>query len=143
MQITQLSVFLENKPGRLEHILQVLANHGINIETLTIAEVKDFGILRLIVDRPEAAFTALRGAQITCNRTEVLAVAVDIRPGSLLELLDAFSRRKINIEYMYAFSGRHETHPIMIFRFEDVAVARQALEEEGYSMVPRAEIQSE
>jgi hypothetical protein len=143
MKITQLSVFLENKPGRLEHILQVLADHAINIETLTIAEVKDFGILRLIVDRPVTAFTALRSAQITCNRTEVLAVAVDIRPGSLLKLLDAFSRRQINIEYMYAFSGRKETQPIMIFRFEDVVVALKALEEEGYTLVPRAEVQAE
>jgi hypothetical protein len=95
------------------------------------------------VDRPEAAFAALRGGQITCNRTEVLAVAVDIGPGSLLKLLDAFSGRQINIEYMYAFSGRHETQPIMIFRFEDVLVARKALEEEGYTLVPRSEIQAE
>lgn len=143
MQITQLSVFLENKPGRLEHILQVLADHEINIETLTIAEVQDFGILRLIVDRPVAAYSALRAGQVTCNRTEVLAVAVDIHPGSLLKLLDAFARRQINIEYMYAFSGRHETHPIMIFRFEDVVAARKALEEENYTLVPRAEVQSE
>ncbi|HNX95016.1 MAG TPA: amino acid-binding protein [Holophaga sp.] len=129
MHLTQLSVFLENKPGRLEHVLQVLANEQIDIVTLTIAELRDFGILRLIVDRPEAAFAALRREHITSSKTEVLPVAVDIKPGSLLRLLDILSRHEINIEYMYALSGKHESQPIMIFRFEDLAAAREALKE--------------
>ena len=129
MQLMQLSVFLENKPGRLEHALQVLADEHIDIVTLTIAELRDFGILRLIVDRPEAAFAALRREHITASKTEVLPVAVDIKPGSLLRLLDILSRHQINIEYMYALSGKHESQPIMIFRFEDLAAAREALKE--------------
>jgi hypothetical protein len=141
MQLTQISVFLENRPGHLENILQVLAAEDVNIETLTIAETADFGVLRLIVNRPDDAFRALRKANITCSKTDVLAVAIDIKPGSLLRLLDAFSRRQINIEYMYAFSGRHETHPIMIFRFEDLEAARSAIREEGYTIIARKGIQ--
>lgn len=141
MQLTQISVFLENRPGHLENILQVLGDEDINIETLTIAETADFGVLRLIVNRPEEAFQALRREGITCSKTEVLAVVIDIKPGSLLRLLEAFSRRQINIEYMYAFSGRHETHPIMIFRFEDLEAARTAIHEEGYTVIARKGIQ--
>jgi len=77
MILTPLSIFLENKPGRLQHILQVLADNTINIQTLTIAEVNDFGILRLLVDKPEEAFTALRKEQITCSKTDVLAVVIE------------------------------------------------------------------
>lgn len=142
MHLTQLSVFLENKPGRLEHVLQVLADEQIDIVTLTIAELRDFGILRLIVDRPEAAFAALRREHITCSKTEVLPVAVDIKPGSLLRLLDILSRHEINIEYMYALSGKHESQPIMIFRFEDLAAAREALKEGDCTILSSDAIQN-
>jgi hypothetical protein len=141
MKITQLSVFLENKPGRLQHILQVLADKGINILTLTIAEVTDFGILRLILDKPEEAFLALRSEQITCTRTDVMAVVIEDQPGALFQLIEAFTRRQINIEYMYAFLGRHGSRPTMVFRFEDLALAQEALQQEGYTLLPRAEIQ--
>ena len=143
MKLTQLSVFIENKPGRLQHILKALAEKGINILTLTIAELSDFGILRLIVDKPEEAFTTLRQEQVTCSKTEVLAVVIEDVPGALHRLIDAFSGRQINIEYMYTFTGRHESKPIMIFRFENLAAATDALQQEGYTIMPRAEIQAE
>jgi len=143
MILTQLSIFLENKPGRLQHILQVLADNTINIQTLTIAEVNDFGILRLLVDKPEEAFAALRKEQITCSKTDVLAVVIEDRPGALHHLIDAFSRHQINIEYVYAFMGRHESKPVMIFRFDNLATAMDALQSEGYTLMPRAVIQAE
>jgi len=143
MILTQLSVFIENKPGRLQHILQVLADKAINIQTLTIAEVNDFGILRLLVDKPEEAFTALRHEQITCSKTEVLAVVIEDEPGALHRLINSFSRHQINIEYVYAFMGHRDSKPIMIFRFEDLKAAADALKEEGYTILPRAEIQAE
>ena len=140
MNITQLSVFLENKPGRLQHVLQVLADRAINIRTLTIAEVSDFGILRMIVNKPEEAYVALKAEHVTCSRTDVLAVALEDAPGALYRLVDAFSKRKLNIEYMYAFTDRYEAHSIMIFRFDDIEAAKHALMEEGYTIMKRNEI---
>ena len=140
MNITQLSVFLENKPGRLQHVLKVLADRAINIRTLTIAEVSDFGILRLIVNRPDEAYAALKAEHVTCSRTDVLAVALEDTPGALYRLVDAFSKRQINIEYMYAFTDRHDAHSIMIFRFENIDTARTALQEEDYTILKRVDI---
>jgi hypothetical protein len=143
MNITQLSVFLENKPGRLQHVLKVLADRDINIRTLTIAEVSDFGILRMIVNKPDEAYTALKAEHVTCSRTDVLAVALEDKPGALHRLIDTFSTRQINIEYMYAFTDRHGAHSIMIFRFDDTAAAMTALGEEGYTVMKRTEIHGE
>ena len=142
MKITQLSVFVENKPGRLQHILKVLAGAAINIQTLTIAEVSDFGILRLIVDRPDEAHAALRADHITCSKTEVLAVVLDDSPGALYRLMEAFSKRELNIEYMYAYANPAQSSSIMIFRFENLDKAQTALLEEGIQLVPRADIHS-
>lgn len=135
MNIPQLSVFLENKPGHLRQVLAVLAEHAVNIKFFTIAEVKDFGILRMIVDKPAEAHAALRAAHFVCSLADVLAVALDDAPGALLRLIDAFASREINIEYMYAFTDRHGQHSITIFRFEDPGAAAQALEEGGYTIL--------
>jgi len=143
MNITQLSVFLENKPGRLQHILKVLADRAINIQTLTIAEVSDFGILRMIVNKPDEAYAALKAEHVTCSRTDVLAVALEDTPGALYRLVDTFSKRSLNIEYMYAYTDRHGEHSIMIFRFDDVEAAKRALQEEGYTVMRRSDIHTE
>lgn len=140
MNITQLSIFLENKPGRLQHVLKILADKQINIKTLTIAEVSDFGILRMIVSRPEEAHEALRAEHITCSKTDVLAVCIDDTPGSLYKLIDSFAKRSINIEYMYAFTEKADDKAVMIFRFEDIELAKKALSEEGYSVLKKIDI---
>ncbi|MBP1628126.1 MAG: acetolactate synthase small subunit [Holophagaceae bacterium] len=140
MKITQLSVFLENKPGRLQEILRILAGASINLQTLTIAEVTDFGILRLIVDRPDDAYQALKAEHVTCSRTEVLAVALDDSPGALYRLMEAFSKRELNVEYMYAYANPAQASSIMIFRFDNLDAAQTALLEEGIQLVPRSEI---
>jgi len=142
MKLTQLSVFLENKPGRLQQILRTLAGASINLQTLTIAEVTDFGILRLIVDRPEEAYQALKAEHVTCSRTEVLGVVLDDSPGALYKLMEAFSKRQLNIEYMYAYANSGQANSIMIFRFENLDAAQTALLEEGIQLVPRSEIHS-
>jgi hypothetical protein len=143
MNIIQISVFLENKPGRLQHILQILADKKINIQTLTIAEVSDFGILRMIVNKPDDALAAFKAEHVTSSKTDVLAVAIDDKPGALLSLIDSFSKRHINIEYMYAFTGRCGENPVMIFRFEDIELAKKALTEEGYTIMKSVEIHGE
>jgi hypothetical protein len=135
VNIPQLSVFLENKPARLQNVLKVLADTSVNIKFFTIAEVKDFGILRMIVDKPEVAHAALKAAHFTCSLANVVAVALDDAPGALYNLIDNFSRRNINIEYMYAFTDRHGQHSITIFRFEDPELATAALLEGGYKIL--------
>ena len=135
MNIPQLSVFLENKPGHLQNVLRVLAEHAVNIKFFTIAEVKDFGILRMIVDKPQEAHAALKAAHFACSLANVIAVSMDDTPGTLLRLVEAFARRNLNIEYMYAFTDRHGAHSITIFRFEDPEAATRALEEEGYRIL--------
>jgi hypothetical protein len=135
VNIPQLSVFLENKPGHLQKVLRVLAEHEVNIKFFTIAEVKDFGILRMIVDKPREAHGALKAAHFVASLADVVAVALDDAPGSLLTLIDEFSKRDINIEYMYAFTDRHGQHSIIIFRFEDPEAATVALEDGGYKIL--------
>ena len=140
MNIQQLSVFLENKPGHLQNVLKVLKNENINIMTLTIAEVSDFGILRLLVNKPEKAHKALRKENITCSVNDVLGIAIDDNPGSLLDLIDTFKKRVINIEYMYAFTEKKDNKAVMIFRFEDIEAAKKALVKEGIDIMKKIDL---
>ncbi len=135
MKVQQLSIFLENKPGHLENALKVLADRGINIMTLTIAEASDFGIVRMIVNKPDDAAAALRENQFTCSTTDVLALELDDTPGALLKALHAFSKHNLNIEYMYAFTEKRGDRAVMIFRFDDIQAAIKSLSSEGYNIV--------
>lgn len=127
MNVSQLSIFLENKPGHLENILQVLSENKINIRTLTIAELSDFGIVRMIVNDPAKAKEVLKNKAVTCSLTEVLAVEIPDIPGSLLKVVDIIRKNGINIEYMYAFPENRQGCAVMIFRFEDIEKAKQVL----------------
>src|SRR5512137_2963484 len=115
MNVTQLSVFMENKPGHLQSVLKTLADQNINIITLTIAETSDFGILRMIVNDADKAKKILHDARITCSTTEVLAVELDDSPGSLYKAIEVFSKNNLNIEYMYAFTEKRGDKAVMIF----------------------------
>ncbi|OHD65879.1 MAG: amino acid-binding protein [Spirochaetes bacterium RBG_13_51_14] len=140
MNVTQLSVFMENKPGHLQSVLKILADAKINIITLTIAETSDFGILRMIVNDAEKAKQVLHDARITCSTTEVLAVELDDKPGSLFKAIDAFVKNRLNIEYMYAFTEKRGDKAVMIFRFDDIETAKKALVQEGYQIVNKIDI---
>ena len=140
MNVTQVSLFLENKPGHLQSALKVLADEKINILTLTIAEVSDFGIVRLIVNEPEKAVKSLKENKFTCSTTDVLAIELTDEAGSLLAALDTFSKRQLNIEYMYAFTEKRGDKAVMIFRFDDIEAAKKALQEEGYNIVKKIDI---
>ena len=140
MNVTQLSVFIENKPGHLQNVLKILSDANINIVTLTIAETSDFGILRMIVNDSEKAKKVLHDARITCSSTEVLAVELDDKPGSLFKAIDAFAKNSLNIEYMYAFTGKRGDRAVMIFRFDDIEAAKKALAQEGYQIVKSIDI---
>jgi hypothetical protein len=140
MNVTQLSLFLENKPGHLQSALKVLAEEGINIMTLTIAEVADFGIVRMIVNKPQKALEALRQYKFVCSPTDVLAIELDDKPGSLLKALETFARRNLNIEYMYAFTEKRGDRAVMIFKFADIEEAKKALLEEGFNVVKKIDL---
>ena len=140
MNVVQLSVFVENRPGQLQTVLGILAGENINIKTLTIAETSDFGILRLIVNNPERGAKVLREKHITCSTTEVLALELEDKPGSLFKAIETFARRNLNIEYMYAFTERRKEMAVMIFRFENIEMAKKALIEEGYNIVSKIDL---
>lgn len=143
MNVTQLSVFIENKPGHLQNVLKTLADDHINIVTLTIAESSDYGVLRLIVNNPLKALEALKKKHITASVTDVLAIEIDDKPGSLLKAIETFSKRDLNIEYMYAYTRKRGDCAVMIFRFDNIEAAKSALLEEGYSIVKKIEITGE
>lgn len=140
MNVTQLSLFLENKPGHLQSALKVLADEKINIMTLTIAEVADFGIVRMIVNKPQKALEALRQHKFVCSPTDVLAIELDDKPGSLLKALETFAKNNLNIEYMYAFTEKRGDRAVMIFKFADIEAAKKALLEEGFNVVKKIDL---
>jgi len=143
LKIKQLSVFLENKSGRLAAVTRELARHDINIRALSIADTSDFGILRLIVNDPEKAYRVLKNAGFTVSLTQVLGVEMPDRPGGLSRVLDILEEEGINIEYLYAFIGRGGEEALVIFRVEDLDRAIEVLqsrqiplltEEKAYSL---------
>lgn len=140
MNIKQISVFIENKPGRLQNVLEVLNEAEINILTLTIAEINDFGILRLIVDKPGAAHDAFHKENITSTVNDVLGVGIDDNPGGLLRLINCFTANNLNIEYMYAFTRKRGDKAAMIFRFEDIESAKELLLKEGFDVMKKIDI---
>jgi hypothetical protein len=128
-------VFIENKPGHLMTPCRLLAEAGINMVTLSLADSKDFGILRLIVRQWERARDVLERAGISVTVTEVLALEVVDRPGGLAELLVVFEKAGINVEYMYAFTGSVGNRGILVFRFDDLDAAISALCRAGINPV--------
>ncbi|MDD5746497.1 MAG: amino acid-binding protein [Candidatus Omnitrophica bacterium] len=141
MKITQISVFLENKTGRLADVCKLLGNNQVNIKALTIAENKEFGILRLVVDKPKIALEVLRKEQFVAERTDIVAVEVDDRPGGLARLLDFMGKHDLNIEYMYGFMEKRSEKALMVFRFDDAQKAINALVKNGYGVVTEAALQ--
>jgi hypothetical protein len=131
MKVNQISVFLENKSGRLADVTRTLATNGINIRALSIADTIDYGLLRMIVNNPEHATKVLTDQGFTIAQTEVLAIEVPDRPGGLAGIIDILSGKALNIEYMYAFVGRSGEHAIVVFRVEPVDEAITALKVGG------------
>ena len=116
MQVEQLAIFLENKSGRLAEITAILAENGIDIRALSVADTADFGILRLIVDQVEKAQEALKQKGFTVGKTQVVAVAVPDRVGGLASVLREVSAGGFNVEYMYAYANRGDGKAVMICR---------------------------
>lgn len=136
MKLEQISIFIENRSGRLAEVTGVLAGAGISIRALSVADTADFGILRLILDQPEQARQTLKAAGFTVSTTEVIALEVPDRPGGLWGILTLLEAAAINVEYMYAFVQKATEHAVIIFRFDDPDRALTTLAQAGVQVLP-------
>lgn len=134
MWVRQISIFLENKSGRLAAVTRLLADHGFNIRALSIADTSDFGILRLIVNEPARAYQVLKDAGFTVSETEVLAVEVPDRPGGLAGVLDLLNSAGTNIEYLYAFVSKSAENALVLLKVENLEKAVEVLTANGINV---------
>jgi hypothetical protein len=142
MRVEQISVFLENKTGRLAEVTGTLSEAGVNIRALSVADTSDFGVLRLIVDDTHKAKETLRTNGFTVGKTNVIAVEVPDQPGGLHRILSVLDASGINVEYMYAFVQQSGSNAVMIFRFEKIDEAVAVLTESGVTVIDGAKLYS-
>lgn len=135
MKVEQISIFIENKSGRLAEVSGVLGDAGVNIRALSLADTSDFGILRLIVNDTDKAFKVLREQNFTVSKTEVIGVEVPDSPGGLSSILQILDKNDVNVEYMYAFVERSGDNAVIIFRFDDVDAAIKVLSDNGVKII--------
>lgn len=140
MVINQLSIFVENKRGRLAEITEVLAKNNIDIRALSIADTKDFGILRLIVNNPDNAAAMLKNEGFTVSLTKVICIGIDDKPGGLAKAMLILNDSEISVEYMYAFISRCEEDAYVILRVEDNDRAISVLTGNGFKVMKSDEI---
>lgn len=140
MQIQQLSIFIENKSGRLAEITEVLAAAGIDIRAISVADTSDFGILRLIVNKPDQAVEALKQAGLTVSLTNVIGMGIDDKPGEFSKAMRVLADHGIGVEYMYAFISRDKGKAYVILRAEDSAKAVEVLSGSGIKLLDPQEI---
>lgn len=140
MAIKQLSVFVENKEGKLREITDILAKAGIDIRALSIADTSEFGILRLIVRDPHKAKVLLEKNGFVATINDVVGVEINDRPGGLAEIVRLFAERDINMEYMYAFLTRTENKAYLVVRVDDASEVENLLESEKIRILTPADI---
>ena len=140
MSLKQLTVFVENKQGALVAITDTLATHNVNIRALSIADTRDFGILRLIVNDNATALKTLGDEGYLINTTDVVGVKIGDEPGKLSKALKVLDENNINMEYLYAFMSRTEKHAYVVLRVADNAAAEQALEKAGFHLITDADV---
>lgn len=140
MQIQQISIFVENKSGRLAEITEALAAAKVDIRPVSIADTSDFGILRLIVDKPKEAVEALKAAGLTASLTSVIAMGIDDQPGEFAKALRVLADNKIGVEYMYAFISREHGKAFVILRVDDSERAVAVLKEHQITILSAEEI---
>lgn len=140
MKVKQIAIFLENRSGRLADISHTLAKNDINIRALSLADTADFGILRLVVSDTEHAAKVLKADGFTVGITEVMAVEVPDKPGSLDTILQIVHKAQLNIEYMYAFTKQSGETGLLLFRFDDPDAAGKAFQEAGCKLLSDEEV---
>jgi len=140
MKLKQLSVFLENRPGALSAPCRILADAKINIQTFALADTREFGILRLMVADWAKAKKVLEKNGYVVKVTEVLALEVADKPGALAEILEVLEQAKVNVEYTYAFTMKHQGQGLLVFRFNDPDAAIAALQANKINVVGKGEL---
>lgn len=140
MFIKQLSVFIENKAGRLSEILNVLSENNIDISAMSIAETTDFGVLRMIVSDPDTAKTKLRESGVIVKTTDVIGMALDDTPGAMAKAITLLSENDIVVEYSYAFLSNNNKGALIVVRTNLPEKAEKVLTEAGIGMVKPAEV---
>ncbi len=141
MKITQISIFLENRKGRLYDVCSLLGQNDVNIRALTIAETESFGVLRIVVDKSDLAIKLLRDNHFVANFTDVVAIEVPDQPGGLASILKIFADNDVNIEYMYGFVEKFSDKALLVMRFEDTDFAQQILAKHNIHVVAEKDIQ--
>src|SRR4030043_371634 len=141
MKITQISVFLENRKGRLYDVCSLLGKNDVNIRALTIAETESFGVLRIVVDKSDLAIKLLRDNQFVANFTDVIAIEVPDKPGGLASILKVFAENNVNIEYMYGFVEKFTDKALLVMRLEDTDFAQQILAKHSIRVVAEKDIE--
>jgi len=140
MSLKQLTVFVENKQGALAQITSALAENSVNIRALSIADTRDFGILRLIVNNNEVAEKTLNKEGYLLRTTDVVGVKIGDAPGKLSKALEVLDSNHINMEYLYAFMARTEKHAYVVLRVEDNEKAEKVLENAGFHLITDADV---
>lgn len=140
MKVQQISVFLENKTGRIAQVAKVLQDNYINIRAMTIADTSDFGILRMIVNQPEKAYEVLRNAGFMVKQNPIIAVEIEDREGLFFELVNLCDKNNLNIEYTYSFVEQTTNKAILFLRFENPDEAIELFVNNGYKVLKNEEI---
>jgi hypothetical protein len=140
MKVKQISIFLENKTGRLLEVLQTLSKAKINIRALSIADTSEFGILRLIVPSPDKAKQVLEKNKFRVAETEVIAVGVPDKPGGLALVLQVMNSANLNVEYLYAFVEKSGQQAVVVIRTEDINAGIKALQKAKITVLPTKEV---
>ncbi|MBQ3864774.1 MAG: ACT domain-containing protein [Clostridia bacterium] len=142
MAITQLSVFLENQPGRLAQALRLISAAGVNIRAMSLADTKDFGILRIIVSDVEKTKEILKNESVVIE-TGVIAVRMEDQAGALYNILQVLEEADINVEYLYAFTGRKDASAYVVLRVNETELAEKALKEKNIHTLSNDEMISQ
>jgi hypothetical protein len=138
----QISVFVENKPGRLERVTEILAKAKVNIRAFTVSGTYEYGVMKFLVDKPDKGLVALISQGIPANKREILAVLMDDRPGGLYRIAKVFGQRKMNIEDAYGFVVEDKKQAVLVVDVEKISEAKRALKEEGLTTLSDQEIYS-
>jgi len=135
MKVKQISVFLENKNGRLAEVTRILSDGNISLRAMTIADTADFGILRIIAEQPDRCLSLLQENNFTARVTEVIGVRLDDRPGALHNVMDIFEKNGVNIEYLYSTLMLMEDKVVIMFKVEDIEHGLDIIKKNGMEAI--------
>lgn len=140
MFVKQISVFMENRPGRLAEITKVLSDNDIDIRAINIADTTDFGILRMIVNDEVKAEQVLRDNQMTANTSEVIAISISDSVGAFSNVIQLLKDKDISIEYIYSFIGEKSSKAVIVLKTSDIGVSANILKENGVTVLSKEDV---